>query len=59
MGWSGSPVLGLLAVKLAAMGLGLYCAMMHKERLLTRINIMFAAIVAWNLVALIVAAGSR
>jgi len=49
-----SPINGLLAVKLLAVLLGLYCWRTGRAKLLGRINIMFAALVAWNLVALIV-----
>ena len=51
---SPNPITGLLAVKVAALGLGLYCWRGGKLRLLGRMNLMFAAIVAWNLAALIV-----
>ena len=47
------PLTGLLVVKLAAIGLGLFCWYRGRERLLLRINVMFAVLVAWNLVALI------
>jgi hypothetical protein len=49
------PLGGLLAVKILAIALGFYCWSRKRERLLMRINILFAAVVAWNLVALIVA----
>jgi len=49
------PLGGLLLVKLAAVGLGFYCWRMQRHRLLTRINWLFAAIVIWNVSALIVA----
>ena len=49
-----NPITGLLAIKVAAIGLGIYCWRVGKLRLLGRINIMFAVIVAWNLGALIV-----
>ena len=51
-----SPVSGLLGVKLAALGLGIYCIRAGRLRLLSRINALFAVVVAWNLVALIVGA---
>ncbi|MBK5292619.1 MAG: hypothetical protein JJE04_13195 [Acidobacteriia bacterium] len=51
-----SPVYGLAAVKIAALCLGIYCMRMGKLRLLTRINYMFALVVAWNMVALIIKA---
>lgn len=51
-----NPLNGLLAVKLIAAGLGLYCWKLGRGKLLSRINLVFAAIVAWNLGALILAA---
>jgi len=51
---SSHPWGGLLAVKLLALGLGIYCWRCGRHRLLTRINILFAIVVAWNLLALIV-----
>lgn len=51
-----NPLSGLLLVKLVAVALGLYCWKVGRSRLLTRINILFALIVAWNLGALILAA---
>jgi hypothetical protein len=49
-----SPLAGLTAVKVAALGLGIACIRMGKLQLLGRINLLFAIVVAWNLVALIV-----
>ena len=49
-----SPIGGLVFVKVLAVGLGLYCWQFGKQRLLGRINWYFAAVVAWNLVALII-----
>lgn len=51
-----TPVVGLLCVKAAALGLGVFCVRSGRLRLLSRINALFAVIVAWNLVALIVGA---
>ena len=48
-----TPVHGLVAIKLAALGLGFYCLKLGKFKLLSRINLLFAAVVAWNLVALV------
>jgi Domain of unknown function (DUF5658) len=48
-----NPMAGLLAVKLLALSLGVYCWRMRRERLLSYGNILFAALVAWNLIALI------
>ncbi len=49
---------GLLLVKVMAFVLGVYCWRMGKERLLSRINILFALVVAWNLIAMIVVAAA-
>jgi Domain of unknown function (DUF5658) len=49
------PLGGLLAIKIAAIGLGIYAWRRGRERLLIRINILFALVVAWNIVSLILA----
>mgnify|MGYP000442265704 CR=1 FL=1 len=54
MAWGGSPWSGLLAVKVLAVGLGLFCWKSGRIRLLARANAAFACLVVWNLVALIV-----
>lgn len=56
--YSPHPLAGLLAIKAAAIVLGVYCWRAGRERLLTRINILFAIVVAWNLIALIVASAA-
>jgi hypothetical protein len=50
---SANPLNGLLLVKLLAVMLGVYCWRMGRGKLLQRINVLFALLVAWNLVALI------
>ena len=50
---SPNPLGGLLAVKILAVALGVYCWKGGRERLLFKINILFALIVAWNMAALI------
>jgi hypothetical protein len=57
LGYAPHPLGGLLAVKMVAIGLGVYCWRLGRERLLGRINLLFALLVAWNLAALIVASG--
>lgn len=52
---SPNPIGALLAVKVLAIGLGLFCWLRGRDRLLMRMNVMFAVLVAWNLVALIAA----
>jgi hypothetical protein len=53
------PLGGLLAIKFAAIGLGLYCWTHGRDRLLGRMNLLFAVLVAWNLAALILASAQR
>ncbi len=52
-----SPWHGLLLVKVIALALGVYCWHIRKGRLLQRVNVCYAFLIAWNIVALIV--GSR
>ena len=56
---SPNPMLGLLMVKIAAVGLGIFCWKQGRNGVLGRINLMFAIIVAWNLGALIVGSANR
>jgi hypothetical protein len=49
-----NPMGGLFAVKILAIALGFYCWRGGRQRLLNRINILFAIVVAWNMAALIV-----
>jgi hypothetical protein len=57
---AGSPLGGLVAAKLMALSLGLWCWRGGRLRLLERTNVFYAALVAWNLVAFLVnVAGSR
>jgi hypothetical protein len=48
-----NPVESLLVVKFLAILLGFYCWRVGKRQLLARINLLFAVLVAWNMVALI------
>ncbi len=49
-----SPLVGLILVKIVAIGIGYYCWRLRREALLTRINVLFGALISWNLVALII-----
>jgi hypothetical protein len=51
-----SPVGGLVFVKLLAILLGVYCWRMGRARLLAKMNVFFALVITWNLVALILGA---
>ena len=57
--YSPHPLGGLLLVKLAAAGLGIYCWRAQRHRLLARINFLFALVVLWNVSALIVGSVPR
>ena len=50
------PLLGLAVLKLLALGLAFYCMRRARLRLLARVNLFFAALVAWNICVLIVSA---
>jgi Domain of unknown function (DUF5658) len=49
------PLGGLVVMKIAAIALGVYAWRRGREKLLVRINILFALVVAWNIVSLILA----
>jgi Domain of unknown function (DUF5658) len=53
MGAARSPLVGLLALKVCAVAAAVYCTMTARERTLKRINVLFAALVVWNLIALL------
>jgi Domain of unknown function (DUF5658) len=53
LGAGSNPLAGLMLVKFLAILLGFYCWRAGKRQLLVRINLLFAVLVAWNLVALI------
>jgi len=55
MHFTTNPVSGLVLVKVIALALGLYCWKLGRQRLLLRMNVMFALVVTWNLAALIMA----
>ena|SRR6266496_5393428 len=51
---SPNPLLGLLVMKLVAVVVGCLCWRGGRTRILSRINRLFALVVAWNLAALII-----
>jgi len=55
LGAGTNPIWSLLMVKFLAIMLGFYCWRVGKRQLLSRINLLFALLIAWNLVALILA----
>jgi hypothetical protein len=48
-----SPLSGLLGLKVLAIILAVYCWQRGRTRVLARMNVFFAVVVTWNLVALI------
>jgi hypothetical protein len=50
-----NPVTGLVFIKVFAIVLGVYCVMSARQKLLRRVNVFFAGLVAYNLLALILA----
>jgi len=54
MAFTTNPVSALLFVKVAAILMGVWCWRMRRARVLARMNVLFALVVAWNLIALIV-----
>ncbi len=55
-GAAGSPLVGLLAAKSVALALAAYCWRKRRQQLLSRVNVFYAVLVAWNLVAFVVKA---
>ncbi len=53
---AGTPLAGLLIAKSLAAALGLFCWKSGRGRLLARVNVFYAAVVAWNLVAFLIRA---
>jgi hypothetical protein len=51
---AGSALGGLLAAKFVALGLALHCWRGGRLRLLGRVNLFYAALVAWNVIVLLV-----
>lgn len=54
-----NPLAGLVGVKLLAILPGMFCWWTGRARLLTRVNLFFAAVIAWNLCAIIGAAVAK
>ena len=52
---AGSPLAALLLLKAAAVAAAFYCTVAGRMRLLRRVNVVFGALVVWNLVALVAA----
>ncbi len=48
-----SPLAGLMALKACAFAGAFYCTATGRLRVIARINVLFAALVVWNLIALL------
>ena len=48
-----SPLVSLVALKVLAVALAAYCVRRARHRLLSRVNVFFAALVAWNLIVVV------
>ncbi len=59
MGATSSPVFGLLAIKAAGVLLGVYCWRSGRTSLLEKVNVFYAALVAYNLCCLILGLAGR
>jgi hypothetical protein len=55
---AGSPLGGLVAAKLFAVALGLYCWRGGRRRVLAGANVFYALLVAWNLAAFVLRAAA-
>ena len=53
MHFAGSPIGGLVVVKLFAFGVALYCWRRSREKLLWGVNLFYSAVVVWNLTVLV------
>lgn len=53
---SSNPLTALFSIKVLALILGLYCWRVEKRILLGRVNVLFAILIAWNILALILSA---
>jgi hypothetical protein len=56
LGMTHSPIVALLAIKVVAVCLATYCWRSGRHRLLSRVNVFYALLIAWNLTALVVRA---
>ena len=56
---AGSPLAGLVMVKSAALTLGAACSLMGRQALLIKVNLFYAALVVWNLIAIILGSAAR
>ena len=54
LGLTSSPWGGLVLIKILAIALGIACWRLGRGRLLFRMNLLFALVVAWNVLAIIV-----
>jgi len=54
-----SPLIGLIVMKTAALGLGIWAWEAGRARALARMNVAFAVVVVWNVFTIIAATAQR
>ena len=54
LGAGPTPLFGLVIMKVIAIALAVYCFRNSRMRLLARVNVFFAVLVTWNLLAIII-----
>ena len=54
-----SPLIGLIVMKTAALGLGIWAWKAGRTRALARMNVAFAVVVVWNVFTIIAATAQR
>lgn len=59
MGAVGTPLNGLIVIKLGALMLGLFCWWKGRVSLLRKANVFFSTVVAWNMVCLILGLAAK
>lgn len=56
---TGTALGGLALVKAIALGIGLFCLFTKRASLMTKINVVYAGVVVWNLTSIILSISSR
>ncbi len=56
---TGTALGGLVLVKGIALGIGLFCVFTRRASLMTKINVVYAGVVVWNLSSIILTMSMR
>lgn len=57
--WTGSMAVSLFAAKAVGMALAVYCWRANYARVLRRANVVYCAVVAWNLLAILLKSAAK